>query len=135
MSLLDKMKSASKMLVDVGAKTMLKTDVVFLEREITSRKQQFGVEVYEMMEELEVDTSGLSVEEKEAKIRLAFDKARKDIAVILAKIECKKEEMDVIDNAIEDEKNTATVSSLSVPTSCTATSVDDRTEMEHGVPP
>mmetsp|Transcript_36135 Transcript_36135/g.73414 ORF Transcript_36135/g.73414 Transcript_36135/m.73414 type:complete len:85 (+) Transcript_36135:276-530(+) len=44
------------------------------------------------MAQLEVD-DGMSVEEKEGKIRLAFDQARKDIAVIQAKIDCKKEEM------------------------------------------
>lgn len=66
-----------------------------MEREIKSRKQAFGVEVYELMEALEVDT-GMPTEEKEAKIRLAFDSARKDIAVIQAKIECKKEEMSVL---------------------------------------
>ena len=44
------------------------------------------------MAQLEVD-DGMSVEEKEGKIRLAFDAARKDIAVIQAKIDCKKEEM------------------------------------------
>lgn len=66
-----------------------------MEREIKSRKQAFGVEVYELMEALEVDT-GMPTEEKEAKIRQAFDSARKDIAVIQAKIECKKEEMSVL---------------------------------------
>jgi len=44
------------------------------------------------MEQLEVDT-GMPTEEKETKIRLAFDTARKDIAVTQAKIEVKKEEM------------------------------------------
>lgn len=44
------------------------------------------------MEQLEVDT-GMSTEEKETKIRLAFDTARKEIAVTQAKIEVKKEEM------------------------------------------
>ena len=67
-----------------------------MEREIKSRKQAFGVEVYELMEQLEIDT-GMPTEEKETKIRAAFDAARKDIAVIQAKIECKKEEMSVLD--------------------------------------
>jgi len=48
------------------------------------------------MEELEDDTT-LTTSEKEAKIRAAFDAARKDIAVIQAKKECKKEEMSVLD--------------------------------------
>mmetsp|Transcript_2424 Transcript_2424/g.3680 ORF Transcript_2424/g.3680 Transcript_2424/m.3680 type:complete len:140 (-) Transcript_2424:317-736(-) len=75
---------------------MIQTDVVFLEREIKQRKQQFGVEVYELMEDLEVDRD-TPVEEKESKIRAAFDSARKDIAVSQAKIECKREEMAVLE--------------------------------------
>ncbi len=48
------------------------------------------------MELLEVDND-MPMEEKEQKIRLAFDRARKDIAVISAKIECKKEEITVLE--------------------------------------
>jgi len=48
------------------------------------------------MELLEVDNE-MSVQEKEQRIRLAFDRARKDIAVISAKIECKKEEIGVLE--------------------------------------
>ena len=47
------------------------------------------------MEQLEIDTSNMSIEEKEKRIRLAFDSARKDIAVIRAKIDCKKDELEV----------------------------------------
>lgn len=46
---------------------------------------------------LEVDNE-MPLEEKEQKIRLAFDRARKDIAVINAKMECKKEEIAVLDS-------------------------------------
>jgi hypothetical protein len=49
-----------------------------------------------MMEELEANDT-LSVTEKEAKIRALFDSARKDIAVIQAKKECKKEEILVLE--------------------------------------
>jgi len=35
----------------------------------------------------------LTMEQKERRIRLAFDRARKDIAVIMAKIEVKREEL------------------------------------------
>lgn len=45
---------------------------------------------------LEVDNE-MSMDEKEQKIRLAFDRARKDIAVIAAKIDCKKEEITVME--------------------------------------
>lgn len=69
---------------------------MFLEREIKSRKQTFGVEIYDLMDELEA-AENISTEDKEAKIRAAFDQARKDIAVIQAKKDCKKEEMSVLD--------------------------------------
>jgi hypothetical protein len=61
------------------------------------------VEVYELMDQLELDT-GMSTEEKEAKIRLAFDSARKDIAVTQAKIEVKQEEMAVLENESKSSK-------------------------------
>ena len=48
------------------------------------------------MEDLEANEE-ISTTDKEAKIRAAFDQARKDIAVIAAKKECKKEEMSVLD--------------------------------------
>mmetsp|Transcript_22176 Transcript_22176/g.28693 ORF Transcript_22176/g.28693 Transcript_22176/m.28693 type:complete len:131 (-) Transcript_22176:283-675(-) len=96
MSWMDKMKKAGNTVVNAGAKTMLKTDIVFLEREIKNRKQTFGIEIYDLMEELENDDD-LAVAEKEGKIRAAFDAARKDIAVIQAKKECKKEEMAVLE--------------------------------------
>jgi hypothetical protein len=67
-----------------------------LDREIKTRKQSFGIQIYDLMEELELNDA-LSVTEKEAKIRALFDGARKDIAVIQAKKECKKEEMLVLE--------------------------------------
>jgi len=94
--------------------------VVFLDREIKNRKMAFGVEVYDLMESLEKDT-GMPTEEKEAKIRLAFDNARKDIAVVQAKIECKKEEMSVLDA----EAGTVTTEDTSIPPSSGAVLTDD----------
>ena len=81
----------------------LQTDIAFLERQINQRKQKFGVEVYELMDQLELDT-GMSTDEKEAKIRLAFDSARKDIAITQAKIEVKQEEMAVLENESKSSK-------------------------------
>lgn len=68
---------------------------MFLDREINSRKQSFGIEIYDLMEELE-SAGGMSDQDKEAKIRASFDNARKDIAIVLAKKECKKEEIAVL---------------------------------------
>lgn len=70
--------------------------MLFLDREIKTRKQAFGVEIYDLMEELE-SAQGMSPADKEAKIRACFDAARKDIAVVVAKKDCKKEEMAVLD--------------------------------------
>merc|ERR1711971_58067 len=89
-------KRAGKTLIDTGAKTMLRTDILFLEREIKTRKQNFGIEVYESMGALEIDND-MTMEEKEQRIRIAFDSARKDIAVIQAKIECKREELSFLE--------------------------------------
>lgn len=69
---------------------------MFLDREIKTRKQTFGIEIYDLMEELE-GAEGMATEEKESKIRNSFDSARKDIAVIQAKKECKNEEMAVLE--------------------------------------
>ena len=95
--------------------------MVFLEREVKNRKMAFGVEVYDLMQELELDT-GMPTEEKEAKIRLAFDSARKDIAVIQAKIECKKEEMSVLD---AESGTVSTMDNSSIPPSSGAVLTDD----------
>jgi hypothetical protein len=73
---------------------------MFLDREIKTRKQAFGIEVYDLMEELEAAES-MGTEEKESKISSSFDSARKDIAVIRAKKECKIEEMAVLETATE----------------------------------
>lgn len=77
-------------------KLLLQTDIVFLDREIKARKQTFGIDIYDLMEDLE-SNDNMPVQEKETKIRAAFDAARKDIAVIQAKKECKKEEMAVLE--------------------------------------
>jgi hypothetical protein len=67
-----------------------------LDREIKTRKQAFGIEIYDLMADLETNDD-MSTDEKESKIRASFDAARKDIAVIAAKKECKLEEMHVLD--------------------------------------
>lgn len=117
MTFMTKMKMAGKSVVDAGARTMLKTDIVFLDREIKGRKQKFGIEIYDLMEELESNNT-LSTEEKETKIRASFDAARKDIAVISAKKECKKEEMAVLEaESAADATAASSASQFSIPPS------------------
>jgi hypothetical protein len=65
------------------------------------------------MEELE-GAQDMSTEDKEAKIRNAFDQARKDIAVIQAKKECKNEEMAVLETTSGESVNNIPPSSGTV---------------------
>ena len=51
-----------------------------MDREINSRKQNFGIEIYDLMTELEA-SEGLSDQDKEAKIHATFENCRKDIGV------------------------------------------------------
>jgi hypothetical protein len=74
----------------------IKTDILFLDREIQNRKKTFGIEIYDLMAELETDTAQDALA-KETKIRAIFDAARKDIAVFQAKKDCKNEEISVLD--------------------------------------
>jgi hypothetical protein len=105
--------------------------VLLLEREIKQRKQKFGVEVYDSMEELEIDNE-MTLEEKEQKIRLAFDKARKDIAVLQAKIECKKEEILVKESEQAQTKASANATHNIPPSSGNVIMTSHPTELEYG---
>jgi hypothetical protein len=68
------------------------SDIVFLDRETKTRKQAFGIEIYDLMADLETNDD-LTREEKESKIRGSFDAARKDISVFAAMKESKTEEL------------------------------------------
>ena len=105
--------------------------MLLLEREIKQRKQKFGVEVYDSMEELEIDNE-MTLEEKEQKIRLAFDKARKDIAVLQAKIECKKEEILVKESEQAQAKASANATHNIPPSSGNVIMTSHPTELEYG---
>lgn len=74
----------------------------------------FGIEIYDLMEELENNTE-LDSSEKEAKIRTIFDDCRKDIAVIRAKKDCKSEEMAVLE--LDDGSGTAPPPQPAIPPS------------------
>jgi hypothetical protein len=84
---------------------------------------------------LEVDND-MPIEEKEQKIRLAFDRARKDIAVVQAKIECKKEEIDELEkkiiNAGKKGNSTGTATYNIPPPSGNVVMSGHPSEMEYG---
>lgn len=103
-----------------------------MEREIKQRKQKFGVEVYDCMLLLEVDND-MPMEEKELKIRVAFDRARKDIAVTQAKIECKKEEIAALEAEMAAAAQGAGRQSYDIPPpSGNVVMSDHPEEMEYG---
>lgn len=111
--------------------TYIQGDIALLEREIKTRKQTFGVEVYDCMIALEVDND-MPMEEKEQKIRLSFDRARKDIAVIQAKIECKKEEIATLEAEMAA-KARGEMPSYSIPPSSGNVITEDHPgELEYG---
>lgn len=95
-----------------------------MNREIKSRKQAFGIDIYDLMERLETEDS-LTVADKESQIRASFDAARKDIAVIQAKKECKSEEVTVL----EAETDAANASQAIPPSSGTVVTNQHPSEM------
>jgi hypothetical protein len=103
---------------------------VFLDREIKTRKQAFGIEIYDLMEELEKDDSK-TADEKESKIRAVFDAARKDIAVIQAKKDCKKEEMGLLE--VQSGSSTTAAAASDIPPS-SGSVVTNQHPSESGAP-
>jgi len=80
-------------------RTMLKTDILFLEREIKSRKQKFGVDVYELMETLTLEDSN-DAKEVEEQISQAFDQAKRDVWLSQEKILVKRRELMNMDGVV-----------------------------------
>lgn len=98
------MKKASQRLAsvvaDTGAKTLLKTDMVFLERDIKSRKQAFGLEVYDILASKSMSSSTASTSLCSEEVQVAFEKCKVDIDALENKLHVKKKERDAIDNII-----------------------------------
>lgn len=107
------MKTIGSSVVHQSKRTMLKTDILFLEREIKSRKQRFGVEVYELMETLDDmnvhhhrhhDPSSSSSHHHnnnnntkdylEEQIRQTFDQAKRDVSIAHEKVAVKRQELE-----------------------------------------
>lgn len=80
---------------DTGAKAMLKTDVVFLERDIAARKHALGVEIYDILQ-----TNGpASSSSASDRVQRAFEECRSDIQHLEAKVNSKRGEMEAIDSS------------------------------------
>ena len=96
--LLTSMKKASQRfagaVADTGAKTMLKTDIAFLERDIKSRKHAFGIEIYNILQSSSAATAASATSEE---IQKAYDQCQHDIKNLESKVNSKRQEMEAID--------------------------------------
>eukprot|EP00986_Skeletonema_menzelii_P014387 scaffold9508_cov169-Skeletonema_menzelii.AAC.7 len=96
---LDTFKSGSKrfatLVADTGAKTMLKTDVAFLERDIKNRKHTFGIQIFDILQQASVKSSSTSdtVFSASEDIARAYEECKLDIETLEKKIDKKREEM------------------------------------------
>jgi len=81
---------------DTGAKTMLKTDVAFLERDIKNRKHSFGIQIYDILQSNAKASSSDTVFSASDEIQKAFEECKLDIETLEKKISKKREEMDAI---------------------------------------
>lgn len=100
----DSMKKASQRfattVADSGAKAMLKTDIAFLERDIKARKQQFGLDIFEIMS---ANPSNVT------DIQQSFDDAQGDVKHLESKVDAKRKEMAAIDQSTTSGANTSIV--------------------------
>lgn len=86
-----KVKNAGVFVKAAGQKTKLKAEIALLDQNMKGRKQQFGVEMYDLMEQKK--TFGGKTE-TEPKVVEVFEGAGKDIALIIEKKDAKQGEID-----------------------------------------
>lgn len=86
-----KLQNAGKFVQAAGQKTKLKAEIALLDQNMKGRKQQFGVEMYDLMEQKKT-FGGKS--ETEPKVVEVFDGTAKDIAMIVEKKDAKQAEID-----------------------------------------
>jgi len=91
MNVWNKVKNAGKFVQAASVKTKLKAEIAFIDNTMKNRKQQFGVEVYDLMEQKK--TFGGKTE-TEPKVVEVFESAEKDIAMIIEKKDAKQGEID-----------------------------------------
>lgn len=85
------MKNAGKFVQAAGQKTKLKAEIALLDQNMKGRKQQFGVEMYDLMEQKKT-FGGKS--ETEPKVVEVFESCEKDIAMVIEKKDAKQAEID-----------------------------------------
>jgi hypothetical protein len=91
-----KVKNATKFVQAAGQKGKLKAEIALIDQQMKGRKQQFGVEMYDLMEQKKT-FGGKS--ETEPKVLEVFEAAEKDIAIVMEKKDAKQAEIDSVDKS------------------------------------
>ncbi|CAB9523945.1 expressed unknown protein [Seminavis robusta] len=88
-----KVKNATKFIGAASQKTKLKAEIAYIDNTMKGRKQQFGVEMYDLMEQKK--TFGGKTE-TEPKVVEVYEGAEKDMAMIIEKKDAKQGEIDAL---------------------------------------
>mmetsp|Transcript_20401 Transcript_20401/g.56762 ORF Transcript_20401/g.56762 Transcript_20401/m.56762 type:complete len:219 (-) Transcript_20401:1057-1713(-) len=107
----EKMKKAGKHVTDAGTTAKLNTQIALLDREMKIRKEQFGLEVFELTQSSDQNKkSGIkgamknalsNVSQQEQEIQRCVDNAKDDVSLIVSKIESKQREINLLDSEME----------------------------------
>jgi len=88
-----KVKNAGSFVKAASLKTKAKGEIAFLDNNMKGRKQQFGIEMYDLMQQKK--TFG-GKGESDPKVVEVFEQAEKDIAMIIEKKDAKQGEIDAL---------------------------------------
>jgi len=98
----DKVAKASEWVSNTGNEGKLHAHVVLLDRKIKQRKQEFGVEVYDLLEYKPAESGGVKgavsntfskFNQKEKEIEQCVEQVKKDVAFIQRRIQFKQEQI------------------------------------------
>lgn len=107
----EKVKKAAAAVSNAATAAKIKTEMALLDREMKIRKEQFGLEVFELTKASDAEEkkgikaavsgvmSGMSQQEKD--IQACIDEAKADVALIEGKITSKEREIGMLDDAVQ----------------------------------
>ena len=96
-----KMNKAGRAISNGASGTKLRGQMALLDREMKIRKEEFGIEVFDLSQGSKKNESGDSIlsglSEQEHDIQSCIDKAKEDVAAIHDRIKSKESEMSTLD--------------------------------------
>ncbi len=101
-----KMSQAGRAVSDAGVAAKLRTQMALLDREMKIRKEEFGLEVFDLVKDSAESGKGpmasiSSVSVQEKGIQEVIDQAKNDVAAIETKMRSKEREIGMIDEELE----------------------------------